>query len=203
MGVGPIRGRNTEHKRLPLDQPSRVVQRIVFQLSYRSLPVCQLEDKRPLSCFSLLRRLLFVVPLKLDNKELQWQKMLFIVPFASTWCCRSFQEVKTKIIDNLTNRPLAVLRLTEKFSKQSKNQTLWLYSCLFLLLASGKCSEMTSTKPLVSSSGTSRWENILMVVRKAMPPPLPQDICRWQSGRAVVMATSVISTIGGRFWQMC
>lgn len=44
-GLGPIRGRNTQHKRLLLDQPSRVVPGIVFQLSYSSLPVCQFEEK--------------------------------------------------------------------------------------------------------------------------------------------------------------
>ncbi len=33
MGAGPIRGRNTQHKRLLLDQPSRVVPGIAFQLS--------------------------------------------------------------------------------------------------------------------------------------------------------------------------
>lgn len=61
-GAGPIRGRNTKHKRLLLDQPSRVVPGLVFQLSYRRLPVCQLEEKRPLPaacwedcCFFLYR----------------------------------------------------------------------------------------------------------------------------------------------------
>lgn len=52
MGVVPIRGRNTQHKRLLLDQPSRVVPGIVFQISYRSLLVCQFEEKRPLSTHS-------------------------------------------------------------------------------------------------------------------------------------------------------
>lgn len=70
MGAGPIRGRNTQHKRLLLDQRGRVVSGIVFQLSYRGLPVCQLEEKTPLSTRSLLRRLFFfLVLLNLDNRD--------------------------------------------------------------------------------------------------------------------------------------
>lgn len=46
MGVGPIRGRNTPHRRLLLDQPNRVVPGIVSQLSCRSLLLCQMRRKK-------------------------------------------------------------------------------------------------------------------------------------------------------------
>ena len=64
------------------------------------------------------------------------------------------------------------------------------------------------SKPLACSSGekfcrTTRWEKTLMAARKALPPLTPRDACRWQSGRAVATATSLISTIPCRFWQMC
>ena len=46
MGAGPIKGKNTRHKRLLSDQPSRVEPGVVFQLWYRRLPVCPLEERR-------------------------------------------------------------------------------------------------------------------------------------------------------------
>lgn len=51
MGAGPIRGGNTQRWRLLLDQPSKVVPCVVFQLSYWSLPgVSAWREKTAGSC---------------------------------------------------------------------------------------------------------------------------------------------------------
>ncbi len=66
MGAGPIRGRNTQHKKLLLDQPSSA--RHCFSALPQKVTSVSAWREKTTTC-SLLRRLLFRVVLNLDNKE--------------------------------------------------------------------------------------------------------------------------------------
>lgn len=88
MGAGPIRGRNTRHKRLLSDQRSRVEPSVVFQLSYRRFPVCQLEERRR-ELSACWEDCCFLLHWTRITRKYNNGSCLFLVPFASVWRCRS------------------------------------------------------------------------------------------------------------------